>query len=240
MASKRLSSEFLNFLAHNGNLEDRSERIPSLTTLSAELGVSVSRLREQLEVARVLGFVEVRPRTGIRRLPYTFQPAVKESLSYAITLDREYFEAFSDLRRHLETAYWHEAVSRLESVDHEELRALLDQAWSKLRGDPIEIPHPEHRTFHLTIYQRLGNPFVLGLLVAYWDAYEAVGLNVYADYAYLQQVWSYHEQMVKAICSGDLEAGYKALIDHTALIYHRLVPGKSTNGLVVRGQSNPR
>jgi DNA-binding FadR family transcriptional regulator len=37
--------------------------------MSKELGVSVALLREQLEVAKAIGLVEVRPRTGIRRLP---------------------------------------------------------------------------------------------------------------------------------------------------------------------------
>jgi hypothetical protein len=40
----------------------------------------------------------------------------------------------------------------------------------------------------------------VGLLEAYWDAYEAVELNTYADYAYLQEVWRYHERIVEAIC----------------------------------------
>lgn len=220
---KLLSYEFLDYLAGNGNGEDVFPRLPPLTTLSKELGVSVSRLREQMEVARALGFVEVRPRTGIRRRPYTFLPAVKESLSYAITLNKKYFDAFADLRKHLESTYWHEAVNRLTPKDHESLRSLLASAWEKLRGNPIQIPQNEHREFHLLIYRRLDNPFVLGILEAYWDAYEAVGLNVYADYYYLQEVWNYHESMVEAICAGDFEAGYQALLDHTDLIYHRPV-----------------
>ena len=68
----------------------------------------------------------------------------------------------------------------------------MNGAQLKLSQDRIQIPHPEHRAFHLTIYSRLHNPFVLGLLEAYWDGYEAVELNTYADYGYLQEVWSYH------------------------------------------------
>ena len=53
-----------------------------------------------------------------------------------------------------------------------ELTALVEQAWEKLRGTPIHIPQYEHRQLHLSIYQRLDNPFVSGILEAYWDAYE--------------------------------------------------------------------
>ena len=88
MPQNRESFNFLKYLAENANSNGHADhdRLPSLTDLSEELGVSISSLREQLEVARALGFVEVRPRTGIRRLPYTFGPSVSESLSYAIAV----------------------------------------------------------------------------------------------------------------------------------------------------------
>ena len=94
----------------------------------------------------------------------------------------------------------------------------MGQAQAKLTDDRIQIPYPEHRQFHLTIFSRLENPFVLGLLAAYWDAYEAVELNTYADYGYLQEVWSYHERIVKAIEAGDHAAGKELLIQHMRLI----------------------
>src|SRR5512139_2356096 len=171
-----LSSDFLNYLVaspvHNGSEAGDIPPIPSLTELSKELGVSVASLREQLEVAKALGLVEVRPRTGIRRLPYTFFPAVFQSLSYAIHLDRGYFESFSELRNQVEASFWDKAVRLLTAEDHQALQTLMRQAWDKLNGSPVQIPHPEHRQFHLRIYSRLGNPFVQGVLEAYWQAYE--------------------------------------------------------------------
>lgn len=196
-------------------------QLPSLSEVSKELGVSVALLREQLEVARAIGLVEVRPRTGIRRLPYSFLPAVRQSLSYAVAVDPAYFMQFSNLRIHLEAAYWEDAATRLTAEDQEELKSLVGRAWEKLNGQPIQIPHPEHRQLHLGIYRRLGNPFVLGLLEAYWEAYEAVGLNLYTDIDYLQEVWRYHEEMVQSICEGDFDRGYAALIQHKDLLFHR-------------------
>src|SRR3989304_374173 len=203
--------------------EPGSQRLPPLNELSKKLGVSVATLREQMEGARTLGLVEARPRTGIRRLPYSFLPAVRQSLSYAMAIDPRQFQAFAELRRHVEAAFWREAVSGLIPQDLETLSLLMKQAWAKLRGTPIQIPQAEHRELHLLIYRRLNNPFVLGILEAYWEAYEAVGLNVYADYQYLTEVWNFHQRMVDAICAGDLDAGFAALAEHTDLIYHRPV-----------------
>ncbi len=213
-------SEFMRYLARHAEAE--SQGLPALTELSRELSVSVASLREQLEVARALGLVEVRPRTGMRRLPYTFTPAVRQSLGYALALDENHFLKYSELRNHLEAAYWDEAVQKLTEEDKNSLKVLVERAWEKLGRTPIQVPHEEHRNLHLLIYSRLGNPYVTGLLEAYWDAYEAVGLNVFAgDYAYLQEVWQYHEKMVKSICSGNYQAGRKALVEHIDLLYHR-------------------
>lgn len=222
MLRERISpniSEFLKYLAAHPEAENN---LPPLTELSRELGVGVAALREQLEVARALGLVEVKPRTGMRRKPYTFAPAVLKSLDYAIALNKDHFVAFADLRQHIEIAYWREAVRSLTTEDHQTLQELVARAWEKLRGTPPEIPHPEHRELHLTIYQRLENPFVTGILQSYWDAYETVGLNFFTDYGYLTEVWKYHQKMVDAICTNDVEDGYKALSEHTDLI-HQLI-----------------
>ncbi|MFL7869589.1 MAG: FadR/GntR family transcriptional regulator [Anaerolineales bacterium] len=213
-------SEFVRYLARHE--EANGGQLPPLSKLSRELGVSIASLREQLEVARALGLVEVKPRTGIKRLPYTFAPAVRQSLRYALIRNNEIFGKYSELRNHIESAYWHEAVQLLTEDDKRELQVLLARAKEKLNGNPIQIPHEEHRILHLAIYQRLENPFVTGLLEAYWDAYEAVGLNVFTGgLSYLEEVWEYHTQMIEAICNEDYEAGYQALIQHTDLLYHR-------------------
>lgn len=210
-------SEFLRYLAQYEETE--GQQLPALTKISLDLKVSIASLREQLEVARALGLVEVRPRTGMKRLPYSFTPAVRQSLDYAITYDKNNFEIFADLRQHIETAYWYEAVALLTPEDLESLRNLVTRAWEKLRGNPIQIPHEEHRELHLGIYRRLNNPFVTGLLEAYWGAYEAVGFNFYTDLNYLEEVWRYHKKMVDGICNQDFDSGYKALNEHTDLIY---------------------
>ncbi|MCZ2127264.1 MAG: FCD domain-containing protein [Anaerolineales bacterium] len=217
--SSQTISEFLKYLASHPEAEDN---LPPLSELSRELGVGVSALREQLEVARALGLVEVKPRTGTRRKPYAFAPAVMQSLRYAIALNRDHFIAFADLRQHIESVYWREAVQQLTEEDRQLLRELVARAQKKLQNSPPEIPHPEHRELHIVIYQRLDNPFVIGLLQSYWDAYESVGLNFYADYNYLTEVWNYHQKMVEAICADDVEGGYKALVEHTDLL-HQLI-----------------
>ena len=219
MLLDKLDSDLLRYIVAHGL--QPGDRLPPLEDLSAEMKISIGKLREQLEVARSLGLVEVRPRTGIRLTEYSFLHAVRFSLIYALARDASQFEAFGILRSHIEAAFWHEAVTLLTPDDLANLHELVRQAWAKLNGQPIQIPHAEHRDLHLTIFRRLENPFVKGLLEAYWEAYEAVGLNVYSDYQYLREVWTYHESIVNAITAGDLDKGYELLVKHTSLLRYR-------------------
>src|SRR5512147_2249616 len=208
MLKERISPDISEFLRYLAAHEEVEHGLPSLKNLSAELGVSLASLREQLEGARALGLVEVKPRLGTRRRDYSFTPAIRQSLGYALALNDEHFRKYAELRNHVESAFWYEAVQRLTDEDKLELQNLIERAWAKLRGTPVQVPHEEHRSLHLKIYSRLENPFVTGILEAYWDAYEAVGLNVFAGgYEYLQEVWQYHQKMVEAICIGDYKAG---------------------------------
>ena len=214
----QLGSELLDYLVeHNGQTENR---IPALNELSEELHVSVSKLREQLEVARFLGLVTVRPRTGIHRQEYSFMPAVRLGLFYALANNVVLFDEYSVLRQQIEISFWEAAVTKLKPEDKEHLLELVQHAWAKLKGSPIRIPHHEHREFHLTIFTRLDNVFVRGMLEAYWEAYEAVELHTYADYEYLKEVWQYHERIAKLIVDDDVDGSLQAYIAHIKLLKH--------------------
>jgi len=222
MLKERVSPEISEFMRYLAAHPEAERGLPSLKDLSEQLGISIASLREQLEVARALGLVEVRPRLGIKRRDYSFTPAVRQSLQYALALDDDHFRKFSELRNHVEAAFWYEAVEKLTEVDKDELRSLVKRATDKLNRDLIQVPHEEHKHLHLLIFSRLDNPFVTGILEAYWDAYESVGLNVFVgDLNYLLQVWQYHHKIAESICSGDYKSGYEALVAHTDLLYQR-------------------
>ncbi len=222
MNLNELNSDFLRYIiSHNYRPGDR---IPALNELSEEMGISVGKLREQMEVARSLGLVGVRPRTGIRLEAYDFLPAVRFSLLFALAIEPKQFASFGALRNHVEAAFWPEAVALLTEQDKKDLQDLMRAAWAKLNGPNIQIPHLEHRELHLTIFRRLNNPFVQGILEAYWEAYEAVELNLFSDYEYLREVWTYHQRIVDSIIEGQPETGRALLIEHANLLRHRVAP----------------
>src|SRR5512133_2412254 len=174
MLRERLSPEISEFMRYLAAHPEAERGLPPLKDLSEQLGISIASLREQLEVARALGLVEVRPRLGTKRRDYSFTPAVRQTLRYALALDDDHFRKFSDLRNHVEAAFWYEAVEKLNEDDKQELRSLVKRAMDKLNRNPIQVPHEEHKNLHLLIFSRLDNPFVTGILEAYWEAYESV------------------------------------------------------------------
>lgn len=224
----QLDSDFLNYLVTHH--VSPGAHLPALTEISSEMGVSVGKLREQLALARGMGVISVRPRLGIQREPFDFSEAVLPALIFGMATGEAQFTQFSQLRRGIETAFWDEAVVLLTPEDKQHLRRLVAQAWDKLRGDPIHVPNAEHRQLHLAIFRRLNNPFVQGLLTAYWDAYEASELTLFVRYQYWVEVWTYHDRIVEAICGGDFAAGRGLLIEHFSLLPERPVAAPNLNG----------
>lgn len=212
-----LGSDFLNFIIRQGY--QPGDRLPSIQELTADtrLDMSANKVREQLEVARQMGWVEVRSKRGTRVKDYAFTPAVRLSAMYALACG-ERFEDFASLRNHVESAYWQEACALLSEADLDIMGGCIDSANEKLDSPPIHIPNPEHRLFHLTVFKNLDNLFVLGILEAYWDLYEEVGVNRYMDYSYLRKVWDYHSRILELIRAGQFDEAQRAFVEHTRLL----------------------
>lgn len=216
MQLAKLDSLFLRYLIDNEIAP--GQRLPALSDISAELGISVGKLREEMEVARKMGLISVRPRLGIQREPFSFSPVILDGVLFGIATGDANFKQFSQLRQVVEAGFWDQAVVLLTTEDKEHLRALVASAWNKLRGEPIHLPNGEHRDLHLTIFRRLDNPFVQGVLEAYWQAYEASEMTRFASYAYWIEVWTYHERIVDALCRNDFALGRQLLVEHFSLL----------------------
>jgi len=194
------------------------KELPPINQISQDLGISAACLREQIELLKLIGAVSAKPRKGLQLLEYQFAPAVTKSLYYAIKTNPNFFNQFSDIRNHLEKSFFIEAARLLSPLDIQQLYECVVSAWQKMGGKPAQIPHKEHRNFHLLIFQHVNNIFLKGILEAYWDTYEMVGMHEYADLNYLMKVWDYHQSIVKKIDIQDFQSAYKLLVEHMELI----------------------
>ena len=211
-----IESDILRYIVEN-NLQV-GQRLPPLTELSGILNISISKLREQLEVVRALDMVGVKPGSGTQINEFNFAATLRLGLLYSLARSEQNFEAYKSLRNATAAAFWQEAVALLTPDDLAEARRLVVAARTKLDGRAIQIPHREHRAFHLALFKRLDNPFVVGIEEAYWSAYEAIELHHYADYQYLTTVWDYHERMVDYIEAQDFARSSAEFVAHTQLL----------------------
>lgn len=193
-------------------------KIPSLPILSQKLKISIPSLREQLEVARIMGFVEVKPRTGIRILPYDFTPTILISALYSINISENYFEYYRDFRNHLESAYFLEAVGKLTQGDINRLAEIVHIADEKINSNPPRLPHPEHREFHTLIFSKINNPFIKSAFDAYWEIYEILGYAIINDVDYLNRVWHYHALVLEEIKIGNFTQAFDYFLEHKELM----------------------
>jgi len=211
--------ELIQYLLDKSNHSSRD--IPPINQISQDLGISAASLREQMELLKLIGAISAKPRKGLQLLDYQFAPAVTKSLYYAVKLNLEYFSQFSEIRNHLEKSFFIEAAVLLDSREIDQLRECVLAAKQKLDGEPPRIPHDEHRKFHLLIYEPLKNIFLNGILEAYWDTYETVGMHEYTDLYYLQKVWRFHERIIEQIHDHNLNDAFEILVKHMEMIYTR-------------------
>lgn len=234
MRHSALSNDILRFIVEGGY--HAGDQLPTIQEISRALGVSVAKARESLEIARAMGVVEIKPGRGTRVNEYQFGPMVTLGALYAIGQDSTHFAHLREVRNALEIHFWEEAVTRLTAQDVASMRALIAVATGLLKQQPIQVPASEHRQFHMTIFSHLANPFVLGMLEAFWEAYEAFGLNLYRDLSYHLKVWDYHVRIVDAIETGDIEASRHLLVEHMNLLSTRPLPAKTSE----QPQEQPR
>ena len=207
-----------NLLDYLAEAAEKRQPLPSIPEIGRQIGISTSSLREQLEVARQLGVVEIRPKTGMSLCKFSLTPALMLGLDYSQKIDPLTFEQLSDLRKNLESVYWPEAAPLLTREEIAQLENLVFQANQKIAHSPIQVPKEEHRSFHLGIFQHLNNHFVFSILESYWTLYQSSDLNIYMDQAYLELVWNYHQKIVDALKARDFDRGHEALLNHMDLV----------------------
>jgi DNA-binding FadR family transcriptional regulator len=225
MLHEQMNSEALQYIVHERLQTEPGEelnKLPAMGELAKALRVSRGKLREELIAAQTFGIVEMRPGDGTYVRPFDFYAPIRTMVLYGIAGDKRSFDAYYKLRAQIEICFWDDAVRALTPEDHAHLYRILDGAEAKLHSRPVEIPHEEHRELHLSMFSRLDNPFVQGLIAAYWDAYEAVGLHRYYDLSYFTRMWDWHREMVDAVVAGEYRQSREILTRHFTLLEDRL------------------
>jgi DNA-binding GntR family transcriptional regulator len=175
-------------------------QVVSVVTVAAELGVSVTPVREAVMDLAHLGLVEIIRNRGFR------VPALTEH-----DLD----EIFR-LRTMLEVPAMSEVAQVLDGKDVQEFRRLAEQITEAAREGDLTSFLDRDRQFHLGLLEVLGNRRLVAMVSQLRDQARMQGLQKLADQGELTESGREHIEIVDAIEAGDPERAADLMRRHLA------------------------
>jgi DNA-binding GntR family transcriptional regulator len=166
--------------------------------LAEMLDVSLVPVREALKKLEAEGFVNIVPRRGA----FVTNTSTKdmEDLYFA----RQILEG--------DTAY--HAADKLTDEDLQTLKGLLPRMGEALHAQNFAAFNEQNRTFHFTIYQAVGNSYLINMIGSLWDLAERYRYR----YIYLQDrgpvIQAEHQAIFEACRARDGEKLRAAIIGH--------------------------
>ncbi len=225
------------------------DRLPAEADLAHHLGISRPSLREAMKSLQTLGVVEIRHGSGAYVGRFSLTPlmdglafGIRIELGRTIRVVRELLEIREILEREL-VARVTETIAPDQLAD---LTAIVDRMAERARRG--ELFTEEDRAFHERLYQQLGNPMVVQLLQAFWDAFFAVRDALPGMQADLLATAEGHRAIVDALARRDRAAASAAMSAHFAGIQQRLAdpavptdqPSAAAGGRPAASEPDPR
>jgi DNA-binding FadR family transcriptional regulator len=195
------------------------DRLPTEDTLSTRLGASRTVIREALRSLQALGMIESRQGSGRYVRSFDLE-ALASGLAYSLAFDAASIRELLAVRRVLEAAFLPDALGALTPAVLEDLGRLVGTMRERAtRGQLISA---EDRAFHLTLFTGVANRVLSTLLEAFWGLFESALDEPLRRSADLLRTVRLHEEIVRALGVGDLDAAREALDHHFDDVEKRL------------------
>lgn len=175
-------------------------QVVSVVTVAAELGVSVTPVREAVMDLAHLGMVEIIRNRGFR---------------VPVLTDHDLDEIFK-LRTMLEAPAMSEVTQVLDGPGVAEFRRLAEQITEAAREGDLTAFLDRDRQFHLGLLEVLGNRRLVAMVSQLRDQARMQGLQKLADQGELTQSGQEHVDIMDAIESGDAERAADLMRRHLA------------------------
>lgn len=198
------------------------DAMPTESTLSEELGVSRSSVREAVKTLTALDIVDVRHGYGtyVGRMSLS---ALVESLAFRGTLlspdDTSVISDLVNIRQMLETGLAAATIEAITDAQLDEQRRLAEEMMANAKQGKEFLE--QDRAFHLILIEPTGNQLAVQLTGAFWDIHSivSIGLSPISD---LEQTAQAHLDIVDAAASRDVAALQHAITRHYDPIRARL------------------
>jgi DNA-binding FadR family transcriptional regulator len=187
------------------------DRLPSEETLSEQLGVSRTAVREALRGLEALGILESQHGVGRVVLPFSFSP-ILENLSYGLVFHDYSILQITEIRKALDAYFVERAMENLKERDIETLSEIVERMQERTEaGEDMER---EDHSFHELLYRRCDNPLALQLFEITWQVRLAALNRSMALREMPPGTVSEHRAILEAIVEGDLARARQLIVDH--------------------------
>lgn len=188
----------------------KGDQIPTEQALCDMLGVSRNVLREAIKSMELMGMLRSCPGRGTIvqefNLDFIFQNVLFDTVGENATA----IEEMLDIRKKIELGYMREAFDALTPDDVRRIRGILEEI--KKKWEQHVFFHADDREFHMALFAHLNNRTLTSLLDSIWQVDE--NFKPEEKMKYLNETVIKHENIVRALESGNREAFEAAMMAH--------------------------
>ncbi|NEB74502.1 FadR family transcriptional regulator [Streptomyces sp. SID14478] len=199
--------------------------LPTEPELMELLGVSRNSVREALKALQAMGIVEIRHGFGTYVGAMSMAPMI-EGLAFRTVAGHYRGEdsllQLLELREAVETGLVARRAGRVPEADLAELDALVSQMEKEAASPDGAVSAATDRAFHATLYRGLGNPLLVEVMEAFWEAFHRVRTDLVDVPQDPDVTCRQHRDILEAVRSGDVLQAERAIRDHFGNIRRRL------------------
>jgi DNA-binding FadR family transcriptional regulator len=187
------------------------DRLPTEESLSSQLGVSRTAIREALRGLEALGILEAQHGVGRVVLPFSFSP-ILENLSYGLIFQNRSILQITEIRKALDAFFIESAMERLTEKDIDDLSAMVERMRERTEAG-LDMEREDHN-FHELLYRRCGNPLALQLFEISWKARLAARDQLTGVQEIPPGTVQEHREILKAIKQRDVARARELIVGH--------------------------
>lgn len=196
-----------------------NDALPSEGELARSLEVSRSSVREAVKSLESMGILETRRGSGVFVRAFSFEPLLN-NLPYGLMDGAGALADLLEVRRILELSMIATAIERLDDEQARAIDETLDGM--RARAERGEGFPDEDRQFHATLFHKVDNTILLGLIDVFWLA--ASKASQHQNLADPQPMSTYrdHVAIAEAVKARRVDGASEALDRHYAGINERI------------------
>lgn len=187
------------------------DRLPTEETLSGQLGVSRTAVREALRGLEALGIVESQHGVGRVVQPFSFAP-ILANLSYGFVFQDNSILQVTEIRKALDAYFVQQAMENLTEEDIETLSDIVERMQERADAG-LDMEREDH-SFHELIYRRCENPLAFQLFEITWQVRLAALDRSRALREMPPGTVQEHREVLGAIRERDVERARQLIVEH--------------------------